>query len=260
MILAGLNIGITGAGSGIGRAIARRAAAEGAHITIGDVNEAAARAVADEIVRAGGAADAQHLDVTSRDSVRTFVNAIVDRWGSLDVFYNNAGANRPQPFLEVTEDVWRHVLDVNALGVLLGTQEAAKQMIRQGRGGVIVNTASIASRQGYASFVAYCAAKFAVVAITQGAARALATYGIRVNGFAPGVVDTPLWAQLDRDLMAMGESSSPGEAMQGFVATSLIGRPASPEDIAGTAVFLASPDAAYITGQIVMVDGGMVLI
>lgn len=260
MRLAGLNVGVTGGGSGIGRAIARRVAAEGARVTIGDINEAAARVVADEIADDGGAADARHLDVTSRDSFSAFIDAIVDRWGSIDVLYNNAGANHPQPFLDITEDVWRQILDVNALGVLLGTQEAAKRMIRQGSGGVIINTASIASRQGYPSFVAYCAAKFAVVAITQGAARALARYGIRVNGFAPGVVDTPLWARLDRELMSIGESTAPGEAMRSFVATSLVGRPASPDDIAGTAAFLASPDATFISGQIVMVDGGMVLV
>jgi meso-butanediol dehydrogenase/(S,S)-butanediol dehydrogenase/diacetyl reductase len=256
----GLSVGVTGGGSGIGRAIALRVATEGGRVMIGDINESSAHGVAREIAEAGGVADARHLDVTSRASISAFVEAIIDQWGSIDILFNNAGVNRPQPFLEVTEEVWRAVLDVNALGVLLGTQEAAKRMIRQGRGGVIINTASIASRQGYASFVAYCAAKFAVVAITQAAARALAKHGIRVNGFAPGVVDTPLWTRLDHDLMEIGDSRAPGEAMRNFVSTSLIGRPATPADIAGTAVFLASSDAGYITGQIVMVDGGMVLV
>ena len=259
MRLADLNIAITGGAQGIGRGIALRVASEGARVMVADINLDGARSVADEIGAAGGTADAVHVDVTKRESLANVVGATASAFGSLDVMFNNAGVNQPQHFLEITEDVYARIMDVNALGVLLGTQEAAKQMVAQGTGGKIVNTCSIASRQSYPNWVPYCMAKFAVVAVIQGAAKALAPHGIRVNGFAPGVVDTPLWDKLDADLVAIGEGR-PGEAMRDFSAGILLGRPATPEDIGGTAAFLASSDSDYITGQIIMIDGGMVFV
>ncbi|MGA7817533.1 SDR family oxidoreductase, partial [Caballeronia sp.] len=130
----------------------------------------------------------------------------------------------------------------------------------QGGGGKIINTASIAARQGYPDFTPYCASKFAVVAIIQAAARALAKHKITVNGFSPGVVSTPLWDTLDKDLMEMGASSKPGEAIDTFSKDILLGRIAVPDDLGGTGAFLASSDSDYMTGQIVAIDGGMVLI
>ena len=258
--LAGINVAITGAAQGIGRGIALRLAIEGARVMVADLNEQGAAAVAAEIEAEGGIAASVRVDVTDRHSIVDAIAATARRHGSLDVMFNNAGINIPQHFLDVTEDVYAKVMDVNALGVLLGTQEAARQMIRQGTGGKIINTCSIASRESYPSFVPYCMAKWAVVAVIQGAAKALAPHGIRVNGFAPGVVETPLWEQLDRDLVAIGDASAPGEAIRDFSAGILVGRAATPNDIAGTAAFLASPDSDYMTGQVVMIDGGMVLV
>lgn len=258
--LAGVNVAITGAAQGIGRGIALRLAREGARVMIADLNEEGAASVAKEVQRAGGVAASVPVDVTKRASIVGAIESTVREFGSLDVMFNNAGVNVPQHFLDVTEEVYAKVMDVNALGVLLGTQEAARQMIRQGSGGKIINTCSIASRESYPSFVPYCMAKWAVVAVVQGAAKALAPHGIRVNGFAPGVVDTPLWEQLDRDLVAIGDAAAPGEAMRDFSTGILVGRAATPEDIAGTAAFLASRDADYMTGQVVMIDGGMVLV
>lgn len=251
---------VTGAAQGIGLGIAERLAREGASVMIGDLNSEAATAAASELQRSGLTVEAHHVDVSDRASTRDLIAATVQRFGRLDVMFNNAGFNKPQPFLEITEDMWHRIMDVNGLGVLIGTQEAAKQMIAQGGGGKIINTASIASRQGYPSFVPYCASKFAVLSIIQGAARALATHGITVNGFAPGVVDTPLWKQLDEDLMAIGDAQEPGQAMRDFSAGILVGRAATPADIAGTALYLASADSDYMTGQVVMIDGGMVLV
>jgi meso-butanediol dehydrogenase/(S,S)-butanediol dehydrogenase/diacetyl reductase len=128
------------------------------------------------------------------------------------------------------------------------------------RSGKIVNTSSIAGRQGFPSFAPYCASKFAVNALTQAASRALAEHNITCNAFAPGVVDTPLWTRLDADLMSIGDAARPGQAMADFAAGILRGRPAVPADIVGTAVYLASSDSDYMTGQIVMIDGGMVLV
>jgi len=258
--LDGVNVAITGGAQGIGRGIALRLAAEGARVMVADLNLDGARAVADEIRSAGGDAGFAHVDVTKRETLVALVRATADRFGSLDVMFNNAGVNIPQHFLDVTEDVYARIMDVNALGVLLGTQEAARQMIAQGRGGKIINTCSIASRESYPSFVPYCMAKAAVVAVIQGAAKALAPHQIRVNGFAPGVVETPLWQQLDRDLVRIGDAANPGDAFRDFSSGILVGRAATPDDIAGTAAFLASPDADYMTGQIIMIDGGMVLV
>ncbi len=260
MRMDGRRVIVTGAAQGIGRGIASRLAQEGASVMIGDLNFDGAEAVATELKEAGLIAAAHTVDVSRRDSTKDLIAATVTQFGRVDVMFNNAGFNKPEPFLEISEEVWHRVMDVNALGVLIGTQEAAKQMIAQGSGGKIINTASIASRQGYPSFVPYCASKFAVLAIIQGAARALAAHGITVNGFAPGVVDTPLWKQLDADLVAIGDAEEPGQAMKDFSAGILLGRPAQPEDIAGTALYLASADSDYMTGQVVMIDGGMVLV
>lgn len=258
--LTGKSIVVTGAGRGIGAGIAHGLAAEGALVTVVDRDETGARSVAAAIESNGGKACAAIADVTDRASVRGAVAAAVAEYGRLDVMFNNAGLNIPQPFLEITEDSWHTVMNVNALGVLIGTQEAATQMIAQGGPGKIVNTASIAGREGYASFAPYSASKFAVIALIQAAARALADKSITVNGFSPGVVDTPLWEQLDKDLVAIGDADKPGDAFAAFASGALIGRAATPADIVPTAVFLAAADSDYITGQVMAVDGGMVLV
>jgi meso-butanediol dehydrogenase/(S,S)-butanediol dehydrogenase/diacetyl reductase len=181
-------------------------------------------------------------------------------FGKLDVAFNNAGVNKPMNFMDVTEDNWRFIMDINGLGVLIGMQEAARQMIAQGGGGKIVNTASVASRQGFDNVAPYCASKWAVVSLIQSGARDLAKHGITVTGFAPGVVATEMWEEVDRDLMRIGASDRPGQAMEEFSSEILRGRVAQPRDITGTTTFLASEDSDYMTGQIVMIDGGMTLV
>lgn len=260
MRLADKKIIITGSAQGIGLAIAERLAREGAAVGIADLNLEAAQAAAKHIESNGGQAIALQVDVTKRETVQAGIATFVERFGRLDSYFNNAGLNVPMPFLEVTESNWNLIMNVNSLGVLIGTQEAAKQMIAQGTPGKIINTSSIAGREGYADFAPYSASKFAVVALIQAGARALAAKGITVNGFAPGVVATPLWKQLDQDLMKMGASQKEGEAMDAFSQNILLGRPAQPDDIAGTALFLASADSDYMTGQIIAIDGGMVLV
>jgi meso-butanediol dehydrogenase/(S,S)-butanediol dehydrogenase/diacetyl reductase len=251
---------VTGAASGIGRAIATGLAADGFSVVIADLDEVKGRAVAAEIAAADGSKAIFHrVDVTDRASVRAAIDACQRQFGSLKVMVNNAGFNKPEPFLEASEAVWHKIMDVNALGVMIGIQEAGKAMIAGGTKGKIINTASIAGRAGYPDFAPYCASKFAVVALTQAGARALAGNGITVNAFAPGVVDTPLWTQLDKDLMAMGASSAPGEAMRNYANSILLGRAAQPVDVVGTARFLASPASDYMTGQVLMIDGGMIL-
>ena len=251
---------ITGAASGIGRAIAAALAADGFSVVIADLDEANGRAAAAEIgVSNQGRTIFHRVDVTDRASVGAAIEACTRQFGSIKVMVNNAGFNKPEPFLEASEDTWHKIMNVNALGVMIGIQEAAKAMIAKKTNGKIINTASSAGRTGYAEWAPYCASKFAVVALTHAGARALAANGITVNAFAPGVVATPLWEQLDKDLMAMGVSSAPGEAMDNFSKSILLGRVAQPADVVGTVRFLASPASDYMTGQVLMIDGGMIL-
>ncbi|MBI3430356.1 MAG: SDR family oxidoreductase [Actinobacteria bacterium] len=257
--VSGKRIIVTGSGSGIGRGFVKAFAAEGASVGVMDLNRAAANAVVAEITAAGGQAISLSGDVSKRDQVKSAFAQFVGWSGGLDVLFNNAGFNKPMPLLKVTEENWNAIMNVNALGVLICTQEGAKYMIPQ-RSGKIVNTASIAGRQGYPAFVPYCASKFAVNALTQATARDLAKHNITCNSFAPGVVDTPLWITLDKDLMEIGESEKPGQAMADFSSGILMGRPALAEDLVGTALFLASSDSDYMTGQTIMIDGGMVLV
>lgn len=255
---------MTGAARGIGRAIGDALLREGASVLYADISDAveetAARAGERSGIRDSGRAIGMRADVTDRKQMIGAVDRACDAFGRLDVMFNNAAINKPAHFMDVTETQWNSILQVNSLGVLIGTQEAAKRMIAQGEGGKIINTASIASRQGWDTNVPYCASKFAVVSLTQSAARALARYRITVNGFAPGVVATELWEQVDRDLMDIGVSQRPGQAMEDFSADIPLGRVAQPEDIVGTTTFLASAASDYMTGQIVMIDGGMVMV
>lgn len=250
---------VTGAGSGIGRAFVKGFAREGAKVGVLDLDPKAADKVVDEITAAGGHALALAANVTDRDAIRAEFTKFHDWAGSLDVLFNNAGFNKPMPFLEVTEENWNAILRVNSWAVLMCTQEAAKFMIPQGSGKV-VNTASVAGRQGYPDFTPYSASKFAVNAITQATARELAKHGITCNSFSPGVVVTPLWDALDKDLMDMGATSRPKESIDSFSSDIIIGHPAEPEELVGTALYLASSDSDYLTGQTIMIDGGKVLL
>lgn len=248
---------VTGGGQGIGRGIAMRMAAEGAKVCIADINEDNAKNTASEI---GGNAVGCRCDVADRTSVKAMVRSTVDAFGRLNVIFNNAAVAEIKPFMEVTESDWERLMRVNALGVMICMQEAARQMIDQGEGGKIINTASIAGKEGYEIQPHYCASKFSVVALTQAGARAFAENGICVNAFCPGVVQTTLWDQLDKEFLDHGLFEQPGDAMAEFGRRILLGRPSTPNDIAGLATFLASDDSNYITGQSIMVDGGMVLL
>lgn len=254
------SIVVTGSARGIGEAIARGLAAEGAWLTIADINHADASAVAKSIVDAGGRAIGVEVDVTKRASVKAMIAAAVSEFGHLDVMFNNAGIAQVRPFLDITEDDWHRVMDVNGLGVLVGIQEAVRQMIAQGGGGKIINTASIAGKQGYEPLAHYSASKFSVVALTQAAARAFGKHKINVNAICPGVVATDMWKLIDKGFKDEGLTKRDNEAFEDFSSDILLGRPSVANDIIGISQFLASAGSDYVTGQSIVVDGGMVLV
>ncbi|WP_425104216.1 glucose 1-dehydrogenase [Ancylobacter sp.] len=254
------SIVITGATGGIGAAIARALAADGAAITVADLAQDAADRLASEITAAGGKAIGVAVDVRERAQVRAMLDKAADAFGRVDVLFNNAGVAQTRPFLDITEEDWRFVTDVNALGVLLGMQEAVKTFRSQGGGGKIINTASIAAKQGYEPLAHYCASKFAVVAMTQAAARAFGKEGITANCFCPGVVATPMWDVIDKGFRDNKLTTKENEAFDTFAATAVLGRASQPNDLVGVARYLASSDSDFMTGQSLMVDGGMVFI
>jgi len=258
--VAGRVVIVTGGAGGIGAAACNAIAREGGKVVVGDLDADRARAVADAVIADGGEATSVGVDVTDRASVRRMIETAVETFGELNVIFNNAGMNRPRGFMEVDEDNFEQILRVNTWGVIVCTQEAAKQMIAQGSGGKIINTGSIASRQGFWDFVPYCVAKFGVLAVTQATARGLVEHGITVNAFAPGVVDTPMWIGLNEDIRAIHDQPEDADPMREFATGTLVGRPAAPEELAPFLVYLASPESDYMTGQMYMVDGGQVLV
>ncbi len=261
--LAGKKVLITGAARGMGAAIAVHYAKQGAQVCVTDVNIDDCEKVAASIREAGGEAVAAKVDVTKRADLAAAVAATVEAFGEINVALANAGVNDPMMFMDITEDNWRKIMDVNALGVLLTMQEAAKQMVRQGKRDYpykIINVGSILSRQAFDDVVPYSCSKHAVLAMINGGAKALVEHNITVNGYGPGVVRTELWEQLDKDLVKIGKFEREGESMDKLAETMiLMKRYSYPEDIVGTASFLASPESDYMTGQLLMIDGGMVI-
>ncbi len=249
---------VTGAGRGIGATMARALAADGARLIIADRTEEDARTVAESIRAGGGDAVAVTVDVRDRAAVRRMIDIAVSSFGRLDVLFNNAGVAQTKPFLDITEEDWRFVTDVNALGVLIGMQEAIKTFRAQGGGGKIINTASIAGKQGYEPLAHYSASKFAVVALTQAAARAFGKERITANAICPGVVATEMWKIIDKGFRDTGLTTAEDEAFNHFAAGAVLGRPSTAEDLVGVARFLASSDSDFMTGQSLLVDGGMV--
>src|SRR5580700_6328443 len=207
-LVEGKSIIVTGSGRGIGEGIARDLAAEGPREAVADIDLAAAERVAAAIGKDGGEAIALQVNVVDRASVKAMIQATVRAFGRLDVMFNNAGISKAGQFLEATEGDWARIMGINGLGVLIGMQEAAKQMIAQG-GGKIINTASIAGKVGEQIATVYCASKACVISLTQAGAEALGKHNITVNAFSPGFVKTPLWDGLDKDLIRAGYRDEP---------------------------------------------------
>ena len=255
MKLEGKVAAVTGAGSGMGRAIAAGYAREGANVVVADLRLEAAQETVRAISDQGGEAIAVPTDVRDESQAQAMVDAAVERFGGLDILVNNAGVAKIIPFLDTTNADWDVIFDVNCKGLLWCSQAAARRMIEQGRGGKIINLASQAGRRGEALVLAYCASKACVISMTQSMALALAPHKINVNGIAPGIVDTPLWVDIDRQFAQL-LGWEIGEPKRRFSESIPWGRIEQPEDVVGAAIFLASPESDYITQQTLNVDGG----
>lgn len=246
MRLDGKIVAITGAAQGIGRACAERMAAEGARVVLSDINAGKGEAAAAVIRERGGDARFIPCDVTRKDSVEALVKGAVRASGRLDCVVANAGIVTFSDFLELSEEEFDRVLRVNLNGVFLTGQAAARQMAAQGGGGTIVNMASINAILGIPEIIPYNVSKAAVCQLTRGMALALADKGIRVNAIGPGSTMTEIMSAVAKD-----ESG-----MRRIRARTPLGRPADPDEIAAIAVFLASDDSSYMTGEIIYADGG----
>ena len=249
---------LTGAAGGIGLAVADAFLREGARCTIADLGAKPGEEARSLI--AGHAERAQYVqaDVTSTASIAAMMTAARQRFGTVDLLFNNAAVFDLAPLLDSDEASYERLFAVNVKGMFFVMQAVLKDMVAAGVKGAVINLASQAGRRGEALVAHYCATKAAVISYTQSAALAMAPHGIRVNGIAPGVVDTPMWAHVDA-LFARHEHLAIGEKKKAVGLAVPLGRMGRPEDIAGAAVFLASDEARYITAQTLNVDGGSVM-
>jgi 3-oxoacyl-[acyl-carrier protein] reductase len=238
---------VTGAAAGIGRATALRFAAHGARVVVADLDADRGAAVAAEIGDAGGTAVFEHLDVTDGAEVEGVVAAAVQRYGGLDVLVNNAGIVADARLVKMTAEQWQRVIDVNLKGVFLCGQAAARAMIEGGRGGVILNASSVVGLYGNFGQSNYVATKAGVIGMTRTWARELGRHGIRVNAVAPGFIGTEILRDMPERVVEMMEEKTP------------LGRIGTPDDIANAYLYLASEMAAFVTGAVLSVDGGLVV-
>ena len=232
---------VTGGGSGIGADVARRFAAEGAHVAVADLNMEGAQAVVDEIKEAGGRAVPFRTDVADEGDVRSLVEGTVEAFGSLDVVVNNAGISEDSKALEDRSlEEWSKVIDVNLTGVFLGTKHGAQAMKALEKPGVIVNVASILGHVGFQGAPAYSAAKHGVLGLTKAVALELAEFGIRCVAVCPAFIQTPLIEGMEEHVLPLHP----------------MGRLGKPREVSDMILFLASDEASFLTGASYLVDGG----
>lgn len=248
--LAGKVALVTGAGSGIGEAMAILFAAEGARVAVADMDASEAKRVAAQIGAAAGDAFPMQVDVASAAAVERMIGALIQRWGRLDVLCNNAGIGVAAVCHETSEADWDRTMAIDLKGVFLGCKYAIPHMLRQGQG-VICNTSSVAGQVGVLNRAAYCAAKAGVLGLTKSIAIDYAGQGIRCNALLPGTVDSPWIGKI------LAQQPDPAGERQRMEARQPIGRMGNPEEIARAALYLCSDDAGYVTGTGFVIDGGL---
>lgn len=249
---------VTGAARGIGEGIAERLGRDGLHVIVADLPRAkeGIDSVVAKITSAGGKATGAFVDVADEESVEALVAAAVQAGGHLDVFIANAGIAQVETLLDYKSDDFDHIFDVNVKGVFNSYRAAARQFIAQGTSGKIVGAASIVAFKPFAFLGPYSATKWAVRGLTQAAAMEWASYNITVNAYGPGIVGTAMWDLIDEKL-GDREGLAKGEALAQNAKSILLGRVSVPNDVAQLVSFLSSEDSDYITGQTILVDGGI---
>lgn len=249
---------ITGGNKGIGFAIAERFAAEGANLVIASV-ETQVEAAAETLRQSGAKAVPVLCDVTDIAAVKGLYDTAEAEFGAVDISIQNAGIITIAKVEDLTEQEWDATMDVNTKGVFLCCQEATRRMRKTGNGGRLINTASGQARDGFIYTPHYAASKFGVMGLTQSLAKELAEENITVNAICPGIIQTDMWDYNDRVWGQMLGDYGPGELMASWVQNIPMKRAGSGKDVAGLVAFLASEDAAYITGQTINVDGGLIM-
>ena len=257
MSIAGKVALVTGAGQGIGRGIALRLARDGADLAIVDINADKMKAVAEEVRALGRKATTVRADVSRRDDVYAAIDHAENELGGFDIIVNNAGIAQVQPLLEVTPEEVSKIVNINVHGVLWGIQAAAKKFKARKQKGKIINASSIAGHDGFAMLGVYSATKFAVRALTQAAAKEFASDGITVNAYCPGIVGTDMWVEIDKRFAEL-TGAKIGATYKQYVEGIALGRAETPDDVAALVSYLAGPDSDYMTGQAILIDGGMV--
>jgi len=248
---------VTGAGQGIGRGIALRLAADGADIAVVDINKESIAGVAKEVEALGRKATTFVADVSDRTQVYAAIDHAETVLGGFDIIVNNAGIAQVNPLADVAPEEVERIFKINVEGVLWGIQAAAKKFRDRGHKGKIINASSIAGHDGFALLGVYSATKFAVRALTQAAAKEYASAGITVNAYCPGIVGTDMWVTIDERFAAI-TGAPKGETYKKYVGGIALGRAETPEDVAALVSYLAGPDSDYITGQAILIDGGIV--
>lgn len=248
---------VTGAGQGIGRAIALRLAKEGFNLALVDLKSDKINDVAKEVEALGKKAVAITADVSKRDEIYAAIETSEQQLSGFDVIVNNAGIAQVTPIADITQEEIERILRINVEGVLWGIQAAAKKFIARKQKGKIINASSIAGHDGFEMLGAYSATKFAVRALTQSAAKEYARSGITVNSYCPGIVGTDMWVEIDQRFADL-TGAPVGATYQKYVEGIALGRAQTPDDVANLVSFLASSDSDYITGQSILTDGGIV--
>ena len=256
MTLTGKIALVTGAGKGIGRAISQALAKEGATVIVSDIDKEIAEETSESIEKKGKSSLPLWMDVTSSNSIEKAIHEIIKRYGKIDILVNNAGVSTMTKVVDMTEEEWDFNMDVNAKGVFLCSKAVAKEMIKKDVKGKIVNISSIAGKKGAKYLAHYCASKHAVIGFIKSLALELAPYNINVNAVCPGYVNTSMQ---HRELVweAELEGTTPEKIMANYIASTPLGRLELPEDVAKVVVFLCSDESNFMTGQSIIVSGGV---